>query len=120
MAYFSYTPRKLGTNAVKRIVSRNPWGNEGKAREREAEDCRCPAYDVLVQRSSIQPRDKRLDGEESGQDSGKRRDKSKDDGDTRRHASCSMEVPLQLRAAVPNIIMSKLLDPESTVGPPPN
>lgn len=120
MAYFWYTPRKLGTEAIKRIVLKSPLGNGRKSCELEGVIVEYPTYDVLVERASVQPRNECLDGEECGQDAGKHKDKPENDRDTCRHANRSMKVPLQWRTIIVGVVVSKLLDPESTGSPPPD
>ena len=77
-------------------------------------------YDVLVERSSVQPGNERLDCKEGGQDPSERSDKSKNNGDACRHACHSMKVFLERRTIIPSVIVTKLLDPESTISSPPD
>ena len=81
---------------------------------------RCSTYDVLVEWPGVQPRDECLDSKEGGQDTGEHSDKSENDGDTRRHARHHMKVLLQRGTTTAAVVVSKLLDPESTVCSPPN
>ena len=75
---------------------------------------------MLVERSSVQPSDERLDGKESRQDTRKHADKSKDNGDTGRHARRSFEVLLQWSTTITDVAVSKLLHSENTASSPPN
>jgi len=120
VAYFWYTPRKFGTQAIKRIVLKRPLRNEGKSCQPEGVIVVCSTYDVLVERSGVQPRNERLDGKECGQNTCKHSDKSENDRDTRRHPSCFVKVLLQRGAIGTGVAVPKLLDPESTVSSPPD
>lgn len=80
--------------AMKRMVLKRPLRRKQKSCELEGMIFECPTYDVLVERSSVQPRNERLNGEERGQDTTEHSDESKDNGDTCRHASRPMKVLL--------------------------
>ena len=75
---------------------------------------------MLVQRSSVQLRNERLDGKEGSQDTSEDRDKSEDNRDTGCHTGRSMEVLLQRSAGIADVVMSKFLDTEGTVSSPPD
>lgn len=75
---------------------------------------------MLVKRTSVQAGNECLDGEEGGQDTSEHSNKSKNDRDARCHTGRPVKVPLQRRTGIADVVVSKLLDPESTVSSPPN
>ena len=102
---------------MKRIVLRRPLG---KSHARGEVGYERSTYDMLMERSSVQPRDECLDREERGQNTSEHSDESENNWDTGRHAGRSMEVPLQRRSGITDVVVSELLDPESAVSSPPN
>jgi hypothetical protein len=120
VAYFWYTPRKFGTEAMKRIVLKSPFEKGRNQLRSLMSGSGRSTYDVLMKWSSIQPRNECLDGKERGQDTTKHSDKSENDRDASRDADRLLNVPLQGGTAVADIVVSKFLDSESPVSPPTN
>ena len=89
-------------------------------RESEGALIQCPTYDVLVERSSVQPGNERLDGEERRQDTSEHGDESEDNWNARRNPTRSVKVLLQRSTTIVDVVVSKLLHLESVVGSPPN